>query len=310
MDDYTNILSSDFPARSASPPAADQHQHLQQQHASHAGPSGTGNAAVDGGAALDADNHAMDFSFDSAQGDESFGPPQAEAAQSLGTPGPRLTDEEKKARVRSSNRKAAEKSRNKKRREQNVLEDAVNATREENERLRQRIAALSAARNGGAQVDTANAQEASPAVSPPQETPGIDFTYLGKLQAEISSAKTQLLDKQLELNRLKAGDAAAVPYAEIEVLRHVLLSHHGKLATLQAEASSLQAVIEHVQRERTELAAQRESLAKEVEARKGASGVTGLEAGVDTTEEATSGLPDSTNGHVDSPSFVDQEPAV
>jgi hypothetical protein len=117
MDDYTNILSSDFPARSASPPAADQHQHLQQQHASHAGPSGPGNAAVDGGAALDADNHAMDFSFDSAQGDESFGPPQAEAAQSLGTPGPRLTDEEKKARVRSSNRKAAEKSRNKKRRE-------------------------------------------------------------------------------------------------------------------------------------------------------------------------------------------------
>lgn len=168
----------------------------------------------------------------------------------------------------------------------NVLEDAVNATREENERLRQRIAALSAARNGGAQVDTANAQETSPAVSPPQETPGIDFTYLGKLQAEISSAKTQLLDKQLELNRIKAGDAAPVPYAEIEVLRHVLLSHHGKLATLQAEATSLQAVIEHVQRERTELAGQRELLAKEVEARKGASGVTGLEAGVETAEEA------------------------
>lgn len=114
MDDYTNILSADFPARSASPPAAGQHQ----QHASHAGPSGTGTAAVDGGAVLDAHDHAMDFSFDSAQGDESFGPAQADAAQSLGTPGPRLTDEEKKARVRSSNRKAAEKSRNKKRREQ------------------------------------------------------------------------------------------------------------------------------------------------------------------------------------------------
>jgi hypothetical protein len=166
-----------------------------------------------------------------------------------------------------------------------VLEDAVNATTEENERLRQRIAELSAARNGGAQVDTSNARETLPTVSPPQETPGIDFTYLGKLQAEISSAKTQLLDKQLELNRLKAGDTAPVPYAEIEVLRHVLLSHHGKLATLQAEASSLQAVIEHVQRERTELAGQRELVAKELEARKGA-GVeaTGLEAGVETGE--------------------------
>lgn len=165
-----------------------------------------------------------------------------------------------------------------------MLEDSVNATREENERLRQRIAAISAARNGGAQVDTANAQATSPALSPLQETPGIDFTYLGKLQAEISSAKTQLLDKQLELSRLKAGDTAPVPYAEVEVLRHVLLSHHGKLATLQAEAASLQAVIEHVQRERTELAGQRELVAKEVEARKGAGGATGVEAGVEMEE--------------------------
>jgi hypothetical protein len=99
---------------------------------------------------------------------------------------------------------------------------------------------------------------------------GIDYTYLGKIQSEITASKTLLLKRQLELARLKAGSGEqSAPSADLDVERHLLLSSHAQLAFLQAESDALAVVTDHIRKERSDLARQREMVVKELAARRG-----------------------------------------
>lgn len=108
----------------------------------------------------------------------------------------------------------------------------------------------------------------------------IDYTYLGKLQEDLKAAKSTLLQKELELARLKSGSNDGHPITpgeatQNDALRQQLLAHSTSLVSLQSESSALSSLVNHLKSERDGLSKQREVLGKEIEARKAIQSVEG-----------------------------------
>lgn len=150
------------------------------------------------------------------------------------------------------------------------------AMQEENERLRQRIAALRPGRDTSATeaaltADPAGQSEgqgswtasANAAAVPDQgddpSHPAIDQTFFIKLQAELSSVKQSLLDKQLELARLQ-GTNPDEASTEVAAVRQLLLQRHLELLAVRAESEALGLVVNNLRDEMDESVKQREEI--------------------------------------------------
>ncbi len=146
-----------------------------------------------------------------------------------------------------------------------ALEISVQQTHAENEQLRKKLTTLLANRPNGSSSYT-NDPLLDPTLAQParQAGTGIDYAYLSKLQTELSSNKATLLEKEVELARLKGVDTNP----ELDALRQTLLGHNTQLTTLEAEAKSLESTISHLRSERDELAKQRATIQREVDMRR------------------------------------------
>jgi len=149
----------------------------------------------------------------------------------------------------------------------------------ENDQLRKGLATLLASRPDAAASSSLTDPTIDPILSTPapQNGTGIDYAYLSRLQTELASSKSTLLDKELELARLKGVE---VNGDDLDDLRHLILSHHAKLTTLDAEAKSLESTVNHLRSERDELAKQGAVIRRELDMRRALSGIEGPEAEV------------------------------
>ncbi|WVQ93764.1 hypothetical protein IAU59_000842 [Kwoniella sp. CBS 9459] len=259
--------------------------------------------------------------------------------------GPKSTAwSDKKERQKAQNRKAAEKSRSKKRGAQMALEIKVANMQDENAQLRARLAGLQASKQPTTtQADSStsipiatSASSTSPAnhaidaaelpipidptlstaeagstatpaidaeasatpstsratlpIGPVSGGPtkvegnGIDYAYITKLQTELTNVRTVLLERSVELSRLKPHDeqdqnenqnedgsevvVAAADEGEVEGLRKEILSSSGKLTALRAEEDSLKTLIKLLKGEIESLRRQREKVGEILEERK------------------------------------------
>ncbi|KAL0243846.1 hypothetical protein I308_105108 [Cryptococcus tetragattii IND107] len=185
-----------------------------------------------------------------------------------------LTAAEKKERQRAQNRKAAEKSRNKKKGEQMALELSVANMQEENQRLRAKLQTLLASRPPDSPVEPASSSvdpllsSSSTSIIPATVTgTGIDYMYIAKLQNELTSAKAILFERCLEHSRLKKGSQDFVEDPQ-RSLKIDMVSNLTKVVGLQAEMAGLQTVLGHLNIEKDGLEQQREKVEKEVNGNK------------------------------------------
>ncbi|OXM80407.1 hypothetical protein C364_02033 [Cryptococcus neoformans Bt63] len=206
---------------------------------------------------------------------------QGNHVQAQSQPGPSttgrikgLTAAEKKERQRAQNRKAAEKSRNKKKGEQMALELSVANMQEENQRLRARLQTLLAARPSqfpaepaSSSIDPILSSSSTSVVPAPVTGTGIDYMYIAKLQSELTSAKTILFERCLELSRLKRSNQDYVEDPQ-RSLKLDMVSNLTKVIGLQAEMAGLQTVLGHLNAEKDGLEQQRERVEKEVNGNK------------------------------------------
>lgn len=160
-----------------------------------------------------------------------------------------------------------------------ALEISVQHMHVENDQLRKGLATLLASRPDAAASSSLTDPTIDPilSTSAPQNGTGIDYAYLSRLQTELASSKSTLLDKELELARLKGVE---VNGDDLDDLRHLILSHHAKLTTLDAEAKSLESTVNHLRSERDELAKQGAVIRRELDMRRALSGIEGPEAEV------------------------------
>ncbi|ODO02089.1 hypothetical protein L198_02820 [Cryptococcus wingfieldii CBS 7118] len=181
-----------------------------------------------------------------------------------------LTAEEKKERQRLQNRRAAEKSRNKKKNEQMALEQNVAGMQEENQRLRARLQSLIAARPSDASVEPTHVDQlASPVPAPPATVigTGIDYVYLSKLHNELANSKGSLLEKSADLSRMTAGDDGPLN-DEHRPLRLELIANLTKLAALRSEMAGLENVMTHVVQEKQNMQVERAKVERELAGRR------------------------------------------
>jgi hypothetical protein len=146
-----------------------------------------------------------------------------------------------------------------------ALEVGVAQMGEENAKLRARLAELLAARSSVAPPEIASATP-PPASAKPIES-GVDYAYLSKIQSEIHTAKATLLERELELNRLR-NDTPVKADASIDNLRRGLLKQYTKQTYLQAEATSLETMIGQIRTEKDELGKQTDLLNRDILHRK------------------------------------------
>ncbi|WVR03521.1 hypothetical protein IAU60_000513 [Kwoniella sp. DSM 27419] len=211
---------------------------------------------------------------------------------------------DKKDRQKAQNRKAAEKSRQKKRGEQMAMEVRVAEMQEENARLRARLSTLLAARSPRATSPVALAE---PIIDPfishamvPSATnqtvsgSGIDYAYISKLQTELTNVKSTLLDRTLELARVK-GQPVAVS-EEVDHLRREILGSTGKLVGVQAEESSLRTLLQHLRAETQSLIQQRERVAQELRRQRSGQSASPAVA-AEQQEQGTVAVEDQSHGY-------------
>lgn len=130
----------------------------------------------------------------------------------------------------------------------------VNNIQEENNRLRSRLSALLAPKPTEQSQASADTETMSGAL--------VDYGQLGKLQAELAAAKATLVDRELELARIKGADDD-----DDDVLRRDILHQNTTLQSAQAEVKALHSVIKQLRSERDSLARQRDVVSREIEAR-------------------------------------------
>lgn len=97
----------------------------------------------------------------------------------------------------------------------------------------------------------------------------IDYANLAKLHAELASAKSTLLERELELSRLQSTGGQS---GDVDDTRRALLSRTLELQAVQSEVRALHLAINHLRSEHETLARQRELVARELEARKALQG--------------------------------------
>lgn len=133
----------------------------------------------------------------------------------------------------------------------------VNNIQDENHRLRTRLASLLSTKPGEAAQPVS--EEAVSSVPT-----GIDYAQLSRLQAELAAAKATLLERELELGKAHGGHATE----RGDEIRASLLTSGTALASMQSEVKALHSVISHIRIERDNLARQRDTLSRELEARR------------------------------------------
>lgn len=131
----------------------------------------------------------------------------------------------------------------------------VNNIQDENNRLRARLSTLLASKSAE-QPPSSGDQELITG------TP-VDYSHLGKLQAELASAKSTLMDREMELSRIQGGGDE-----DIEKLRRDVAQQNTALQNTQAEVKTLHALIKQLRSERDNLARQKDVLTREIEARR------------------------------------------
>lgn len=131
----------------------------------------------------------------------------------------------------------------------------VNNIQDENNRLRARLSALLASKSAEQQPSTGDSELVA-------GTP-VDYTHLGKLQAELASAKSTLMDREMELTRIQGGGDE-----DVERLRRDVAQQNVALQSTQAEVKTLHSLIKQLRTERDSLARQKDVLAREIEARR------------------------------------------
>lgn len=142
--------------------------------------------------------------------------------------------------------------------------------RKENEKLRARLAALQQSTSNPDVIEpNFSTLQPIPSLMTPQPEPiepkeiGIDRTYTSRLHTELSNAKSLLLDKYTELDRVRGREV------EEEVLeqRRGLLGRHNGLIMLRAEEGAYNAVLGLLREETAELGEKGRVIAAELEKR-------------------------------------------
>ncbi|WVW81904.1 hypothetical protein I302_103904 [Kwoniella bestiolae CBS 10118] len=221
-----------------------------------------------------------------------------------------MTSQEKKDRQRLQNRLAAERSRNKRKGDQNNLEKQVESLQSENSQLRARLSALLASKSPELVIppsSTDHPQDVHNSSSLIGQSvlagTGIDYNYINKLTNELNQTKMTLLERKLKLMGIQNGDAATatpIPAQELqkegnnstavelgargegEVIdteredlsnnRKDLIKVYSKLRSIKAEEKSLNTLTEHVKNEIQNLIRQRELVEKKLNERRNTEG--------------------------------------
>ena len=140
-----------------------------------------------------------------------------------------------------------------------ALEGSVSVMSEENAQLREKLTFLRAARGETSNLvvsdPTASALKAlaSPALD-------IDYAYIGKLQAELVKAKATLLERQLQLVRLK-GDSLST---DGDAARQTLLERMTTLSSIQTEKKALERMTQYLDGETLALSQHRQVVQKAI----------------------------------------------
>ncbi|WVQ76235.1 hypothetical protein IAR50_005900 [Cryptococcus sp. DSM 104548] len=267
-------------------PHEQSHEHLGQHHEGVVGLGGDGQEYV-----MDMDHHPLDAGqheqrqleqaqaavqqqVEQRQRQPSRQPPSHLPVQPQAGPSAQkpkgLTAEEKKERQRLQNRRAAEKSRNKKKNEQVALEQNVANMQEENHRLRARLQSLMAARPSDSSVEHPHVEQlASPVPASPITVigTGIDYVYLSKLHNELANSKGSLLEKSVDLSRMIVGDEGPLD-DDHRPLRLELIANLTKLAALRSEMAGLENVMTHIKQEKDNMQVERVKVERELAGRR------------------------------------------
>lgn len=136
-----------------------------------------------------------------------------------------------------------------------ALEMTVNNIQDENNRLRARLSAL---------LSSKSAEQPPSTTDPdPTTTTSVDYAHLGKLQAELATAKATLIDREMELTRAQGGGDE-----DSDRLRRDVAQQTIALQISQAEVKSLHSLIKQLRSERDNLARQKDIVTREIEARR------------------------------------------
>ena len=146
------------------------------------------------------------------------------------------------------------------------LEVGVAQLSEENARLRARLAELVATRSNVIPPDL------SIPPNPPSTKPldaGVDYNYLSKIQTEIHAAKVLLLEREIQVAKLRLDDPSLGSEDEdLNTARTGLLRQFTKHLYLQAEAGALETMINQVRTEKEEISRQADVIRRDIEHRK------------------------------------------
>lgn len=153
----------------------------------------------------------------------------------------------------------------------NGMEAYVNETAAENARLRAKLAAMRAAQAQPPVPPTTEqyrplSSKTKKAIVPSEGSLGVDFSYLNKIANELHSNKKLLLQRQLELARLKGADQPES--AELDDARQRLLDAEHDARVLRAEEGSIQLLLGSLQAERDTMNKTARTLAQQTEERR------------------------------------------
>ena len=142
----------------------------------------------------------------------------------------------------------------------------VNNYTEENARLRARLAELQANQLPG--IDNDQTASSSKAPETNDDHLGVDYAYLGRIQSELIIAKTKLYEREVECLRLRGIELSPAN----EPLRQMVANHNTTVFGLQAEVTSLEGLVEGLEKERLRVVRETKDVRRELDRRRMAGG--------------------------------------
>lgn len=132
--------------------------------------------------------------------------------------------------------------------------------------MRARLAELQANQLPG--VDNDQTASSSKAPETNDDHLGVDYSYLGRIQSELIIAKTKLYEREVECLKLRGVELSPAN----EPLRQMVANHNTTVFGLQAEVTSLEGLVEGLEKERVRVIKEAKDVRRELDRRRLAGG--------------------------------------
>jgi membrane-associated HD superfamily phosphohydrolase len=159
-----------------------------------------------------------------------------------------------------------------------VLEQQVNELSEQNEKLRTKLDKLLAERPGLSPNHSIVESTPLPEATTEQpKLPEIDLRYFRKVLNNLEAHKYTLLTKEIQLERLHQGEHDMEMHDdELHDLRERLIRNIGNKLLAEAEVKSIEYIIRNLRLEKVSLTKERDTIAREVDARMAVKEINGV----------------------------------